>query len=82
MKLILYSTSACHLCELAEQYIELAIKQNITHFSITFDKVDIALDDKFMNKYGLVIPVIQRLDNLAELHWPFTEKEIQIMLIM
>lgn len=80
MKLILYGTSACHLCETAEQYVEIIIKQNQHACSIEFEKIDIALDDELLNKYGLTIPVLQRVDTHAQLNWPFTTLDIQSMI--
>lgn len=80
MKLILYGTSACHLCEMAEQHVESAIQQYLPPDTISFEKIDIALDDDLLGKYGLTIPVLKRLDNQAELGWPFTEVDIHSML--
>lgn len=80
MKLILYGTSACHLCEMAEQYVESAIKQNSPQDSIFFEKIDIALDDGLLDKYGFTIPVLQRLDNQMQLNWPFTAVDIHSMI--
>lgn len=33
--------------------------------------VDIAEDAQLYEKYGMRIPVLQRMDNGAELDWPF-----------
>lgn len=80
MKLILYGTSACHLCEMAEQYVQSAIQQYMPQGTISFEKVDIVLDDDLLGKYGLTIPVLKRLDNQTELGWPFTEADIHSMI--
>lgn len=80
MKLILYGTSACHLCEMAEQYVQSAIQQRQSQGKVTYEKVDIALDDDLLEKYGLTIPVLQRLDNQTQLGWPFTEVDIHSMI--
>jgi Glutaredoxin-like domain (DUF836) len=70
-QLILYSTSHCHLCDLAEallaefaQLIELKI-------------VEIADDDDLLARYGTRIPVLQRPDTSSELNWPFTAADIR-----
>jgi len=41
---------------------------------------EISDDDGLIEKYGIRIPVIARIDNQAELNWPFTENDI-VMLI-
>lgn len=70
LKLILYGTSACHLCEEA-----LAILLPITNaFCITMLQVDIAGEDDLMARYGLRIPVLAY--NGLELDWPFNAEQI------
>ena len=63
MKLSLYGTRYCHLCERAEALLREARLQ--------VEYVDIAEDDALLERYGLRIPVIRRNDNGAELDWPF-----------
>tara|TARA_R110002049_G_scaffold87038_8_gene220861 strand:- start:1610 stop:1954 length:345 start_codon:yes stop_codon:yes gene_type:complete len=79
---VLYSTSACHLCEdallilneLHEQMLELAKE---TDFLLSADLVyavkivDIAEDDKLIEVYGPRIPVLIFLSSGEELAWPF-----------
>ena len=71
-QLILYSTSACHLCELAEA---LLMPWAAAGLRIAVD--DISESDALFERYGLVIPVLKRCDTGAELHWPFDEAGIQ-----
>ena len=59
----LYSTGSCRLCEEAEAILNMA--------KITAIKIDIAEDEKLFGQYGLRIPVLKRVDNDAELDWPF-----------
>lgn len=59
----LYSTGFCHLCEEAEAILHKA--------GITAIKIDISEDNDFFEKYSLRIPVLKRVDNDAELDWPF-----------
>lgn len=69
-ELILYGTSACHLCEEAS-----AILLPITNAScITMLQVDIADEDELMTRYGLRIPVLAC--NGLELDWPFNAEQI------
>jgi len=62
-KVKLYGTNFCHLCEAAE-----AILQQAGFAAI---KIDILADEILFEKYSLRIPVLQRVDNDAELDWPF-----------
>ena len=66
----LYSTSHCHLCELAHSLL--------MSFSddIALKIIDIAEDEKLLDKFSLRIPVLQRLDTQAELNWPFSAVDI------
>lgn len=64
----LYTTSACHLCELAEALLHEA--------SLVVESVEIADDDALITCYGTRIPVLRRLDTQAELNWPFTRQDI------
>ncbi len=63
MKLLLYGTRSCHLCEQAEEVLHAA--------GITAEYTDIAEDQTLLEKYGMRIPVVLRVDNGAELGWPF-----------
>ena len=64
----LYTTSACHLCELAE-----ALLQEI---NLTAESIEIANDDALIAHYGIRIPVLKRTDTQVELEWPFTIQDI------
>ena len=72
-QLYLYSTSHCHLCELA---YSLAMK--IPDISVIV--IDVADDALLLEKFGILIPVLQRQDINAELNWPFTEADIRQLL--
>ena len=72
-QLYLYSTSHCHLCELA---YSLAMK--IPDISVIV--IDVADDELLFRKYGMRIPVLQRRDIKAELDWPFNEADIHQLL--
>lgn len=65
-RLTLYGTSACHLCEEAQGL--LCATLNPAFFVLEW--VDIADDDRLLDRYGVRIPVLQREDG-AELGWPF-----------
>ncbi|MFT6366305.1 MAG: hypothetical protein ACJARI_001754 [Bacteroidia bacterium] len=64
---ILYGTSACHLCEMAE---ELMVFVNDGRGELVYEKCDIANSDELFERYGLHIPVLQHPGG-DELFWPF-----------
>ncbi len=68
MKLLLYGTSYCHLCEHAEELLHAA--------NLVAEFVDIAEDDELLERYGTRIPVVRRLDSGAEVDWPFDESAL------
>ncbi|WP_417878970.1 glutaredoxin family protein [Vibrio sp.] len=57
--LTLYSTSGCHLCELAYQQLDTLwgedSQQSLAH---TVQVIDIAFDDALFDRYGVTIPVL------------------------
>jgi glutaredoxin-related protein len=63
MEIKLYGTTFCHLCEEAEALLH--------EIGVAADHIDIAEDDALLERYGMRIPVLQRLDTGAELGWPF-----------
>jgi len=75
-QLVLYTTSHCHLCEQAEDLL-IKLKEQ---YAISWLSKEISDDDDLTEKYGIRIPVIHRIDNQSELNWPFSEKDI-VMLI-
>ncbi len=72
-QLIFYSTAHCHLCDLAY-----ALAMKVPNISVSV--IDIAEDELLLAKYGMHIPVLQRLINKTELNWPFSETDIQDLL--
>lgn len=69
--LTLFGTSACHLCELAEDLLAQA--------GVAFIAVDISASDALFERYGTTIPVLRR-DDGAELNWPFDETALAAFL--
>ena len=68
----LYGTSACHLCELAE---EMLIARRHDGIALEYTKVDISASDRLFDRYGLVIPVLRHPDG-RELGWPFSAGQL------
>ncbi|MEY3411240.1 MAG: hypothetical protein RL593_816 [Pseudomonadota bacterium] len=77
-QLTLYGTSACHLCEDAEQIIRAALPTNLANQLIVKDITD---HDELYNQYQLTIPVLNIQPNNIELHWPFTVNQVIELLI-
>lgn len=63
MKVELYGTAFCHLCDEAGALLR------ATEVSIEY--IDIAEHEAALARYGKLIPVVRRQDNGAELGWPF-----------
>ena len=70
-QLNLYSTSHCHLCELA--YSLVMQPSN----NIEVNLIEIAENEALLTRYGSRIPVLQRQDTQSELDWPFNETSIR-----
>ncbi len=71
-KLIMYTTSHCHLCEQAEAMLTL-LKEL---YNISWELLEISENEHLIQRYGTRIPVIKHSDNQSELDWPFTEHNI------
>ncbi|KXS33577.1 MAG: putative Long-chain fatty acid transport protein [Candidatus Gallionella acididurans] len=71
MKLLLYGTRYCHLCEQAGAVLHAA--------GLTTEYIDIAEDEALLEKYGMRIPVVRRADSGAELDWPFDEAALNVL---
>ncbi len=74
-KLILYSTSSCHLCEEAA-----AILENLSSLDIAWHEIDIAEDKKLLAIYGTKIPVLRHTDSGREINWPFTQSDVNLLI--
>jgi len=79
---ILYSTSACHLCEeaiailndLHGQMLDLAKQQSFplsSHSIYNIEVVDVAEESSLIETYGPRIPVLIFPSSSDELAWPF-----------
>jgi len=69
MRLILYGTRGCHLCEDAETLLSEAIRTR--RAEIPVEIVDIAGKRELEDRYGVRIPVVRDPASGAELGWPF-----------
>jgi len=71
----LLGTLGCHLCEQAE-----ALLIPFVNHGLLVELVDIAERESWVADYGLRIPVLRRVDNGAELDWPFDAEQIATLL--
>lgn len=72
----LYSTSACHLCELAKG---LVAELQDAGLAVSVSEVDISESDALFERYGVRIPVLQAPDG-CELGWPFDKDQLRVFL--
>lgn len=84
-KLFLYTTSGCHLCEMAEKILQpIIIHLNRINASsaesMQLLAVEITDDEALVERYGIRIPVIKFADSDEELGWPFTDEEAFVFL--
>ena len=71
-KLVLLGTSACHLCEQAEDLLQ--------QLNIVYQKIDIAEQEQWQDRYAIKIPVLINSEGEQELCWPFTIEDIQALI--
>lgn len=70
---VLFATSACHLCELAEEQL---LAATAAGFDCGYRKVDISESDELFERYGLLIPVLLDERSQRELTWPFGREQL------
>ena len=69
-ELRLYSRPDCHLCEVAAELLHQSGIEQV------FEHVNIEDDLALLRRYGIRIPVLQRMDTGAELFWPFDQESL------
>ena len=76
MKLLLFGTSGCHLCEEAARIIS-AVSDKSRN-PVIFDTVDISEvgHEHWHELYAVTIPVLYHAESEQELPWPFTEERV------
>lgn len=67
IRLILYTTLGCHLCEQAREII----KHSKYIKNIELELIEIADSDELMKRYGIRIPVVRLDGEEEEIGWPF-----------
>jgi hypothetical protein len=70
MRLILFGTSGCHLCEQAEDIVNACVPDGVEY-------VDIAEQEQWQEQYAVRIPVLYDPETQQELGWPFDQVEVE-----
>ncbi len=78
MKVQLFTTVGCHLCEEALAQLVALIDSG---FTLEVEEVDIADSETLLERYGVRIPVVKVIDHEAELGWPFDIQQLQAFLV-
>lgn len=73
-RLIIYYTEYCHLCDEAEALL------HASGLGESYTKIEIDDDPGLLARYEIHIPVLKRVDNNAELFWPFNQQQIAAFL--
>lgn len=68
-RLIVYTTSACHLCEQAIYLLH--------QLGRAVEVLDIVDDEQLLERYGMRIPVVRDAQRAMELDWPFDAEVLQ-----
>ena len=77
MKVNLYTTLGCHLCEEA---LELLRQLQIEGLEIEVSEIEIADSDELMSAFGVRIPVVTSENSEGDIGWPFTIEELKAFL--
>lgn len=72
LNFVFLTTQGCHLCEVAEDLLVANLKSELHQV----DMIDIAYDDKLLERYGERIPVLKNEDTDEELNWPFDASQL------
>ncbi|MCB1700077.1 MAG: glutaredoxin family protein [Pseudomonadales bacterium] len=73
----LFGTSACHLCEVAQEMIESLCEENP---QLNYEKVDISDSETLFALYGIRIPVLRNAAG-RELGWPFSPAQLREFMV-
>lgn len=68
----LYSTTHCHLCELAEMQLE----QLAARYAFDWETIEVVENEDLLARYAMLIPIISEPSNGSELAWPFNAEAI------
>jgi hypothetical protein len=72
LKLFLFHTAGCHLCELAQAELN-SVPES---YNLNIELCDIAESEQWMQEYDVRIPVIKLEQSKNDLGWPFTATDV------
>jgi hypothetical protein len=75
MRLVLFGTSGCHLCEQAALIIDAYLSGKSDQPVI--NPIDIAEQAQWQEKYAIRIPVLYHPETQNELGWPFDQTNVE-----
>lgn len=76
VELEFYTMIACHLCEDAEKILMQA--KGVKAYRMT--TVEISVDERLLDLYGKLVPVVKNLETQQELFWPFGVLDVMQLL--
>ncbi|MDD5412112.1 MAG: glutaredoxin family protein [Methylobacter sp.] len=74
MRLMLFGTSGCHLCEQAEYIINDCLPDGL---DLIIEEIDIAEQEQWQDRYAIRIPVLYHPETKQELGWPFDQADVK-----
>jgi hypothetical protein len=80
MSFVLYHTLGCHLCDLAQAIVD-DYNDSQSDAELEYRLVDIASDDSLVEKFGLLIPVLENSTTQQSLGWPFDLAELSSFIL-
>ena len=75
MKVLLYSTLGCHLCEHARAILEPLAAAS----GYEVEEVEISDSEELLDRYKVTIPVARNPETDMELNWPFTPDQAKAL---
>ncbi len=79
IRLLLFGTSGCHLCEQAEQIINDCFPNSV---DLTIETIDIAEQEQWQEQYAIRIPVLYHPESKNELGWPFDQTHVKEFILI
>jgi len=74
IRLMLFGTSGCHLCEQAESIINDCL---LDYAELIIEAIDIAEQEQWQEQYAIRIPVLYHPETKQELGWPFDQADVK-----
>lgn len=77
LKIKLFTTSGCHLCDQAEEMLNY-LNSDVSDCGIEIHPIEISDEDDLVERYGIRIPVLAvDVKSIPELGWPFDYFELK-----